>query len=133
AFGEAFPDADLENLTINSAQRIVLVGFAIESALERMIEWLSDTYSVNVNAVVLSYAKTRSGDEILTRTSIISEEVEQERTRKQKKFEIPMSDDPGTYDLPRLKTLLRDYLSREKVTNRRMRDIVFPELLATKI
>jgi hypothetical protein len=133
AFGEAFPDADIENLVINSAQRIVLVGFAIESSLERMIEWLSDTYSVNINAVVLSYARSRSGDEILTRTSIISEEVEQERTRKQKKFEIPMSDDPGMYDLPRLKELLRDYLSRERVTNQRMRDIVFPALLATKV
>ena len=88
-----------------------------------MIEWLSDTYSVNVNAVVLSYAKTSSWDEILTRTSIISEEVEQERTRKQKKFEIPMSDDPGNHDLPGLKDLLRGYLSRDKVTNQRMRDI----------
>lgn len=133
AFGEAFPDADIENLSINSTQRIVLVGFAIESSLERMIEWLSDTYAVNINAVVLSYARTKSGDEILTRTSIISEEVEQERTRKQKKFEIPMSDDPGNHDLPRLKDLLRDYLSRDRVTNQRMRDIVFPELLATKV
>ena len=133
AFGEAFPDADIETLSINSAQRIVLVGFAIESSLERMIEWLSDTYSVNVNAVVLSYAKTKSGDEILTRTSIISEEAEQERVRKQKKFEIPMSDDPGSYDVPRLEQLLRDYLSRDKVTNGRMRDILFPALLATKV
>jgi hypothetical protein len=129
AFSEAFPDVDVESLTINGAQRIVLVGFAIESALERMIEWLSETYGVNVNAVVLSYVKTRSGDELLTRTSIISEEVEQERSRKQKKFEIPMSDEPGTYDVGRLKELLLDYLSREKVTNQRMRDILFPALL----
>lgn len=133
AFGEAFPDADIESLSINSAQRIVLVGFSIESSLERMIEWLSDTYAVSVNAVVLSYAKTKSGDEILTRTSIISEEIEQERTRKKRKFEIPMSDDPGNHDLSRLKDLLRDYLSRDRVTNQRMRDIVFPELLATKV
>jgi hypothetical protein len=133
AFGEAFPDADIENLSINSTQRIVLVGFAIESALERMIEWLSDTYAVNVNAVVLSYARTSSGDEILTRTSIISEEVEQERTRKQKKFQIPKSDDPGTHDLPQLKDLLRDYLSRAKVTNQRMRDILFPALLSSTV
>jgi len=133
AFGEAFPDADIENLSINSAQRIVLVGFSIESSLERMIEWLSDTYSVNVNAVVLSYAKTSSGDEILTRTSIISEEVEHERTRKQKAFEIPMSDDPGDHAPPVLKDLLRDYLSRDRVTNQRMRDILFPALLATKV
>src|SRR5262249_44774545 len=70
-----------------------------------------------------------SGDELLTRTSIISEEIEQERTRKQKKFEIPMSDEPGTYDAARLKELLRIYLSRDRVTNQRMRDILLPALL----
>src|SRR3972149_6032620 len=39
AFNEAFPDADLENVNLNSTQRIVLVGFSIESSLERMIGW----------------------------------------------------------------------------------------------
>jgi len=38
------------------------VGFSIEASLERMIEWLSDSYGVNVNAVVLSYVKTRDGE-----------------------------------------------------------------------
>lgn len=133
AFQEAFPDADLESISINGAQRIVLVGFSIEASLERMIEWLAETYSVNINAVVLSYAKTSGGEEILTRTSIISEEVEQERTRKQKKFVIPMSDDPGHHSASALKELLRDYLSRDKVTNKRMRDILFPSLLETKV
>jgi hypothetical protein len=86
-----------------------------------------------VNAVVLSYVKTRRGDELLTRTSIISEETEQERSRKQKKFEIPMSDTPGEYETARLKELLRNYLARDKVTNQRMRDIVFPALLNTRV
>jgi len=133
AFSETFPDVDLDSVNVNSAQRIVLVGFAIESSLERMIEWLSESYSVNVNAVVLSYIKTRQGDELLTRTSIISEETEQERSRKQKKFEIRMSDTPGEYENARLRELLRDYLSRDKVTNQRMRDILFPALLRTSI
>lgn len=125
AFNEAFPDIDLESVNLNSTQRIVLVGFSIESSLERMIEWLSDSYGVNVNAIVLCYVKTTAGDELLMKTSIISEEMEQERSRKQKKFEIPMSDDPGNYDIPLLKQLLHDYLSRDKVTNRRMRDILW--------
>jgi hypothetical protein len=129
AFNEAFPDVDLETLNLNSSQRIILVGFSIEASLERMIEWLSDTYGVNVNAVVLSYIKTKGGEELLTKTSIISEEIETERVRKQKKFEIPMSDDPGGYDEHQLKDLLRAYLSKGKVTNQRMRDIVFPALL----
>ncbi len=56
AFSETFPDVDLDG--INATQRIVLVGFSIEDSLERMIEWLSDSYGVNINAVVLSYVKT---------------------------------------------------------------------------
>lgn len=44
----AFPDIDLEGLTINGAQRIALVGFALEPALERMIEWLSEAYGVAI-------------------------------------------------------------------------------------
>ena len=132
-FNEAFPDIDLENINLNNTQRIALVGFSIEASFERMIEWLSDSYGVNINAIVLSYVRTRGGDELLTKTSIISEEMEQERSRKQKKFEIPMSDDPGTHDIQILKQLLLSYLSREKVTNKRMRDILFPALLKTKV
>lgn len=128
-FNEAFPDVDLESINLNSTQRIVLVGFSIESALERMIEWLSDSFGVNVNAVVLSYVRTIGGEELLTKTSIISEEMEHERQRKQKKFEIPMSDDPGNYDVQELKKLLVDYLSRNQVTTQRIRDIFLPACL----
>jgi hypothetical protein len=133
SFNDAFPDVEAETVNLNSSQRIVLVGFSIESSLERMIEWLSTSYNVNVNAIVLSYIKTKRGDELLTKTTIISEEMEQERSRKQKKFVIPMSDDPGSYEIPQLRQMLRDYLSREKVTQKRMREIIFPALLKTKI
>jgi len=132
-FGEAFPGVDLEMVNLNSTQRIVLVGFSIEASLERMVGWLSDSYGVDVNAIVLSYVKTKGGEELLTKTSIISEEMEEERRHKRKKFEIPMSDDPGAHDAQSLKQLLREYLSREKVTNQRMRDILFPALLKTKV
>jgi len=134
SFNERFPDVDLENVNLNSTQRILLVGFSIEASLERMIEWLSDSYEVNVNAIVLNYVKTKGGDELLMKTSIISEETEQERSGKRKKFEIPMSDEPPAvdYDASSLKWLLLDYLSRDRVTNRRMRDILFPSLLNIK-
>lgn len=132
AFNEAFPDVDLESVNLNSTQRIALVGFSIETSLERMIEWLSDSYGVNVNATILSYVKTKSGDELLTKASIISEERRQGGAGK-KKFEIEMSDDPGTHNVQELKQFLLDYLAREKVTNRRIRDILFPALLKTNI
>ena len=133
AFSEAFPEVDMENLSVNSTQRIALVGFSIEASLERMIEWLSDSYGVNLNAIVLSYVKTKGGEELLTKTSVISEEMEQERQRKKKKFEIPMSDEPGTHSAKVLKQLLLDYLSRDRVTIRRMRDILLPTILKTKV
>ncbi|NLN59336.1 MAG: DUF91 domain-containing protein [Deltaproteobacteria bacterium] len=129
---ESFPDIDVETLTINDTQRIILVGFSVESALERMIEWLSDNFSVNINAVVLNYVKTAGGDELLIKTSIISEEFEQERVKKQKKFQIPMSDEPGTYPQEKLHKLLREYLSRQRVTNQRLRDVLLPVLLKRK-
>jgi hypothetical protein len=89
AFTEAFPDVDLDSVNLNSTQRIVLVGFSIEASLERMIDWLSDSYEVNINAVVLRYVKTNGGDELLMKTSIISEEMESGR-RGQKKF-VPLN------------------------------------------
>ena len=101
----AFPDIDLEGLTINGTQRIVLVGFALEPALERMIEWLSEAYGVAINAVVLKYVRTANGAEILTRSAVISEEEEEARTGG-KKFTIPMSDEPGTYQEDQLRGLL---------------------------
>ena len=128
-FAESFPDVDVENININDTQRIILVGFSVEASLERMIEWLSDNFNVNINAVVLSYVKTASGDELLTKTTIISEELEQERVKKQKKFQIPMSDDPGNYEPDILRNLLLTYLARDRVTSQRLRDALLPALL----
>jgi hypothetical protein len=128
-YQEQFPDIELESININSTQRILLVGFAIEASLERMIEWLSDGYGVNINAIVLSYAVTKNGDEILIRTSIISEELEKERVKKKKKFEIPMSDEPGNYDDDELRKLVRSYLSVKSKTNQRIREVLLPACL----
>jgi len=75
AFSKAFPDTDLESVSLNSTQRIVLVGFSIEASLERMITWLSDSFGVNINATVISYVKTTGNDELLMKTSIIPEEL----------------------------------------------------------
>jgi len=124
-----FQDVDLENINVNESQRIILVGFSIGSSLERMIEWLSDKYDVNVNAVILNYIKTKSGDEIITRTSIISEEVEQQKIKKKKKFEIPMSDEPGNYDENTLRNLLKNYLSRNQITIQRIKSVLLPACL----
>lgn len=125
---QAFPDIDLESLTINGTQRIVLVGFALEPALERMIEWLSEAYGVAINAVVLKYIRTAGGAEVLTRSAVISEEEEEARVGG-RKFTIPMSDEPGAYPEEQLRARLIGYLSRNLVTIGWIRDLLLPECL----
>lgn len=128
---EAFPDLNLENLNVNEVQRIILVGFAVEASLERMINWLSNTYNFDINAVVLHYMMTRSGDELLAKTAVISEEVVGQRVRS-RKFQIPMSDEPGTYDEDELRQMLKQYLAQDTKTPRRIRDILLPAALKQK-
>jgi hypothetical protein len=126
---ETFPDIDLESTSINETQRILLVGFSVEAALERMISWLSSSYGMSVNAVVLHYVKTGGGEEILTKTAIISEEIEQDRIKK-RKIPIPMSDEPGSYEKAELRAHLIRYLSQRRYrTIRLMVDIIIPILL----
>ncbi len=126
---ESFPDINLEEIDLNDVQRIFLVGFGIEDSLERMLNWLSSNYSFSINAILLKYIKTSSGDELLTRTTVISEAVEQIRTERKKKFQIQMSDEPGNYPEKELKDLLKKYLSQDLSSARRIQKIVLPVLL----
>lgn len=131
---EAFPEVDLDGLSVNESQRVVLVGFSVEPALERMIEWLSEGYGVGINAVVLKYVRTSTGSEVLTRSAVISEQVEAERTKKAKKFTIPMSDEPGDYEEDQLRELIRRYLSQDSlVSAQRIRDVLLPACMEQEI
>lgn len=132
--GEAFPDIDFDGLSMNETQRVVLVGFAVEPALERMIEWLSEGYGVGINAVVLKYVRTSTGSEVLTRSAVISEQIEAERTKKAKTFTVPMSDEPGEYERDQLRELLGRYLSQDGfVTVQRIRDVLLPACLEQEV
>jgi len=126
---QSFPDIDLENININESQRIFLVGFGIEGALERMVNWLSKSYDVSVNAIVLKYVRTGKGDELLIRVAVISEEIEKQRVEKKKKFQIAMSDVPGHYSEVELRQKLAQYLSSNLWSSQRMRKVVIPVLL----
>lgn len=131
SIAEAFPDLNLESLNINEVQRLILVGFALEASLERMINWLSSAYNVDINAVILHYVVTSSGDELLAKTAVISEDVAEQRVRS-RKFQIPMSDEPGTYDEEELRQMLKQYLSQDMKTPRRIRDLLLPAALTQK-
>ena len=127
-FQQWFEGITLEDLAINQAQRLLLVGFALEESLGRMIEWLSDKHSVGINAVILNYIKTPNGDEILSRMVIIPEEISKEKANK-KKFIIQMSNDPGSYDEETLETKLKDYLCKNLYSSQRIKDYFLPILL----
>ena len=126
---ERFQNVTIEEFAINQSQRLLLVGTAVEESLGRMIEWLSDSYNLGINAVVLNYAKTKGGDAILSRMVIIPEEVEKQKANK-KKFIIEMSNEPGAYDPTTLEQKLTEYLSKDLWSSRRLRDYFLPTLLA---
>jgi hypothetical protein len=118
---------DLEDLSINENQKILLVGFSMEDHLQRMIEWLSERYRISINAVILKYIKTKNGEELIARTMVIPEEIEKERTEKQRmQKKIPMSDEPGNYSEDELKKLLLEYLSENRPVPQRIRRILLP-------
>jgi len=122
---ENLEDMDLEDLMINKSQRILLVGFSVEESLQRMIEWLSNNYDVSINAVILKYIKTKNGEELIARTVIIPEEIERERIKK-RQIQISMSDEPGNYNDDKLRELLKAYLSENRTTPWRIKEILLP-------
>ena len=125
---EKFPEVAIEDLAVNQAQRLLLVGFGIEDPLSRMIEWLSDNYSVGINAIMLTFVKTQGGDEVLSRSVVIPEEVEKQKANK-KKFNIEMSDEAGEYDEETLRAKLGQYLSKSLYSAQRIRDYFLPVLI----
>jgi hypothetical protein len=125
---EKFDGLAIEDLAFNQAQRLLLVGFAIEESLARMIEWLSDQYSVGINLIMLNYARTSQGDEILSRMVMIPEEIEKQKANK-KKFIIDMSNEPGLYEPDVLETKLKEYLSKNLYSSQRIRDHFLPILI----
>jgi hypothetical protein len=68
-------------------QRILLIGFSIDDSLQRMIEWLSENYGVDINAITLRYIKSKNGEEFIARTVIVPEEFEESKvvTREEEK------------------------------------------------
>jgi hypothetical protein len=127
-FQQKFEGISLEDLAINQAQRLLLVGFSIDESLSRMVEWLSDKYNVGINAVLLNYVSTPKGDEVLSRMVIIPEEVEKQKANK-KKFIIEMSDEPGSYENKDLVKKLQAYFSKNLYSAQRIRDSLLPILL----
>jgi len=126
-----FENIQIDDLTINQTQRLLLVGFSIEEPLNRMIEWLSSNFDMSINAIVLNYVKTSNGTELLSRTVTIPEEIAKDKTSK-RKFKIEMSDEPGNYKSEKLLELLKGYFIRANYSSNRMKNVLLPALLEKK-
>jgi hypothetical protein len=128
-FQQRFPDVDMEAINVNGAQRILLVGFSFGPALERMVEWMSHNYDIGINAVLLRYVRTSNGDEIIMQTTVVPEEVVREKTKRQRTFQIPMSDEPGSYPMDELRSRWKQYLANGSDTATWIRQILLPACL----
>ena len=122
---EAFKELDIENFVIGKEQRILIVGFSVDESLQRMVEWLSNEYGVTINIIILKYVQTPNGEELLARTMIIPEEVEKARANK-RKIASYWSEKIGTYDVEELKKKLKEYLSENRITPKRIKNILLP-------
>lgn len=128
-----FDSIKIDDLSVNQSQRILLVGFSIEESLSRMIEWLSSNFDMAINAVVLNYVKTSAGSELLSRTVTIPEEVAKEKSNK-KKFVIEMSNEPGTYELEKLKEMWKSYfVNKANYSSDRIKNVLLPVLLKKSV
>lgn len=67
-FGTDLPES------LNNRQRIFIVGSEIDSSTERIINYLSDTYGADINAVTFQYFQDEMGNEYLSRVFLVDPE-----------------------------------------------------------
>jgi len=78
-FGEELPEI------LNESHKMFVVASDIDSSTERIINYLSDTYGVGINAISFQYFKNESGKEYLARAFLIEpSEVDRKRSSKRK-------------------------------------------------
>jgi hypothetical protein len=83
AFKNKF-DEELPEI-LNESHRIIIVASEIDSSTERIINYLSDSYGVSINALSFQYFVDANGKEYLARTFLIEpSEVERKRVSKRK-------------------------------------------------
>ncbi len=74
-FGEELPEI------LNEHHKMLIVASQIDSSTERIVEYLSDTYGVNINAITFHYFEDSEGNEFLARVFLIEPEQVEYRTR----------------------------------------------------
>lgn len=77
AFSEKFGANPPE--VMNEKHRMCIVASVLDPSTERILEYLSETYGVDINFASFNYFKTADGVELVGRSMLIDEEVAQAR------------------------------------------------------
>lgn len=82
SFGEAFEEAFGQEPpeVVNERHRIFIVASWLDGTTQRIVEYLSSTYNVDINAATFAYFKTDDG-EFVARSMLLDEEAVEERAK----------------------------------------------------
>ncbi|MDD5007252.1 MAG: endonuclease NucS [Syntrophorhabdaceae bacterium] len=70
--------------TINTEQRMVIVASEIDAASERIVQYLSDKFGVDINVVFFTYFKN-DNEELLGRSWLIDPQIIEDKTESRRK------------------------------------------------
>ena len=86
-FEEALPDP------VNQTHRMYIVASSLDSATERIVEYLSETHGVDINIATFAYFNS-DGQEMIGRSMLLDEEIVQKRatTRRGTKRRPPLTE-----------------------------------------
>lgn len=96
SFGEAFEEAFGQEPpeVVNERHRIFIVASALDGTTQRIVEYLSSTHNVDINAATFAYFDTDDG-EFVARSMLLDEEVVERRAKARPgaKRRPPLSED----------------------------------------
>ncbi len=72
------------NITLNTNHKIVIVAAQLDDASERIVQYLANKYSLNINVVFFNFHKNDKGEEYLSKSWLTDFEAQQEKIEIQK-------------------------------------------------
>jgi hypothetical protein len=87
---EAF-QTELPELTCQN-HKILVVAARLDASAERIINYLSERYGVEINAAFFTYSKLSGGNEVLARTMLVADDLRPPGARPGRKQPPPTTD-----------------------------------------
>lgn len=84
---EIFQEGENYNLDIKSI-KILIVTTQSDNSTERIVEWLSENYGMDINVLIITYVMTKDKKELLTRTVIVPEKILKKTIKREKRDDL---------------------------------------------